>query len=270
MDSRDFKKRSFEREKEYVLPEIYGRVPPQAKDLEEAVLGVIMLEKNAFEIVNDILKPDCFYSFGHQRIYSAMQALAFRNDAIDQMTVVEQLKTTGDLDTIGGPYFVSKLTNKVTSGAGIETHARVVLQKFLMREVIRVGGELVGMAYDDTNDVFDVLDFAEENVSGLRMNNVRKNFKSLQTVIHKNLQELEVLRQKEETVNGVPSLFEDLDNVTCGWQETDLIILAARPSVGKTAFALTLAKNAAKAFQMAHQRSIKEGKPEKQKAVGFF
>lgn len=249
---------------------IYGKVPPQAKQLEESVLGAIMLEKTAFDIANDILQPDCFYGEGHQRIFKAMQSLASKSYPIDMMTIVEELKLSESLEIVGGPYAISKLTHDVVSGASVEVHSRIVLQKFLMRELIRVSSEVINQAYDDSSDVFDVLDFAEENVSGLRMNNVRKNFKELRKVVTENLKSLEELRLRDEAITGVPSGFDDLDKVTCGWQPTDLIILAARPSVGKTAFALTLAKNAAKSFNEEWLKDKQAGINKQKKSVGFF
>jgi len=249
---------------------IYGKVPPQAIELEKAVLGAIMLEKSAFDIVSDILQADCFYTDIHQRIFKAMQSLAAKNFPIDIMTLIEELKLHESLDLVGGPYQLSMLTKEVVSAANIEVHSRIVLQKFLMRELIRVSSEVINQAYDDSSDVFDVLDFAEENVSGLRMNNVRKNFKELRKVVAGNLKALEELRLKDEAITGVPSGFDDLDKVTCGWQPTDLIILAARPSVGKTAFALTLAKNAAKAFNDEWAKNKQRGINTQKKSVGFF
>ena len=242
---------------------IYGKVPPQARELEDAVLGAILLERDAFDTANDILTAESFYTDASQRIFRAMQDLRGKNMPIDLMTVVEQLKTNEDLETVGGPYYVTKLTNTVVSSANIETHARIVLQKFLMRELIRVSGEVTQAAYDDSTDVFELLDFAEENMSGLRMNNVRKTFKTLQTVMVDNLKHLEDLRHRDtEVLTGTSTGFPDLDKVTNGWQNTDLIILAARPGTGKTALSLSFAKNAAKYYL--------ETQVNKCQSVGFF
>ncbi|MEP7250864.1 MAG: DnaB-like helicase N-terminal domain-containing protein, partial [Ginsengibacter sp.] len=136
---------------------MFGKVPPQAKDLEEAVLGAIMLEKNAFDVAIEILKPECFYVEAHQRIFRAMQALQQKNSPIDMLTVVEELKFRQEIDLIGGPFYITKLTNAVVSSANIETHARIVLQKFIQRELIRISGEIIGDAYEDSTDVFDLL-----------------------------------------------------------------------------------------------------------------
>jgi replicative DNA helicase len=224
---------------------VYGKVPPQAKDLEEAVLGAVMLEKSAFDTVVEILKPECFYVDAHQRIYKAMQGLAQKSQPIDILTVVEELRTREELEIVGGPYYVTKLTNAVVSAANIEAHSRIILQKFIQRELIRISGEIIGDAYEDSTDVFDLLDDAESKLFEITNNHLRKNFDSIDTVLVKTIQRIEDLRHKNEDITGVPTGFASLDNVTYGWQPTDLIILAARPSVGKTAFALNLARNAA-------------------------
>src|SRR5687768_17065475 len=160
---------------------VYGKVPPQAKDLEEAVLGAIMLEKTAFDTVVEILKPECFYVEAHQRIYRAMQSLQQKNQPIDILTVVEELKSRGELDLVGGPYYVTRLTNSVVSSANIETHSRIILQKFIQRELIRISGEIIGDAYEDTTDVFDLLDDAESKLFEITNNHLRKNFDSIDT-----------------------------------------------------------------------------------------
>jgi replicative DNA helicase len=224
---------------------VYGKIPPQAKELEEAVLGAIMLEKSAFDTVVEILKPECFYLEGHQRIYRTMQSLAHKSQPIDILTVVEELKVRQELEMVGGPYAVTKLTNSVVSSANIETHARIILQKFIQRELIRISGEIIGDAYEDSTDVFDLLDDAESKLFEITNNHLRKNFDSIDSILVKTIQRIEDLRHKQDEITGVPSGFPSLDKITYGWQPTDLIILAARPAVGKTAFALNLARNAA-------------------------
>jgi len=224
---------------------MYGKVPPQAKELEEAVLGAIMLEKSAFDTVIEILKPECFYSDANQRIYRAMQGLAIKSLPIDLLTVVEELKFREELEQVGGPYYVTKLTNAVVSSANIEAHSRIVLQKFIQRELIRISGEIIGDAYEDSTDVFDMLDEAEGKLFEITNNHLRKNFDSIDTVLVKTIQRIEDMRNRDEDITGVSTGFPSLDKLTYGWQPTDLIILAARPSVGKTAFALNLARSAA-------------------------
>src|SRR5919107_1678488 len=224
---------------------VYGKVPPQAKDLEEAVLGAMMLEKGAFDAVIEILKPECFYVDAHQRIFRAMTILANKSQPIDMLTVVEELRFKEELDIVGGPYYVSKLTNMVVSTANIEAHARIILQKFIQRELIRISGEIIGDAYEDSTDVFDLLDESESKMFNITNNYLKKNFDDIGSVLVKTIQRIDDLRNKQEEISGVPTGFPSLDKVTYGWQPTDLIILAARPSVGKTAFALNLARNAA-------------------------
>ena len=224
---------------------VYGKVPPQARDLEEAVLGAIMLEKSAFDTVIEILKPECFYVDAHQRIFRAMQSLAQKSMPIDLLTVVEELRTKEELELVGGPYYVTKLTNAVVSSANVETHSRIILQKFIQRDLIRISGEVISDAYEDSTDVFDLLDEAESKLFEITNNHLRKNFDSIDTVLVKTIQRIEDMRNRQEDTTGVPSGFPSLDRITYGWQPTDLVILAARPSVGKTAFALNLARNAA-------------------------
>ena len=236
---------------------IFGKIPPQAKDLEEAILGAIMLEKGAFDSVIDILTHDCFYLDSHQRIFQAMKGLANKSLPIDLLTVVEELKFRGDLEQVGGAYYVSRLTNGVVSSANVEAHARIVLQKFLQRELIRISGEIIRDAYEDSTDIFDMLDLAEAKLFEITNNHLRKNFDAIENVMVKTVARIQDMRNRKEDITGVPTGFPKLDRVTYGWQPTDLIILAARPSVGKTAFALNLARSAA-----LH--------PTKPTAVGFF
>ena len=224
----------------------FGKVPPQARELEEAVLGAIMLEKSAFDTVIEILHPECFYVDAHQRIFRSFQGLAQKSMPIDILTVVEQLKSSEELEMVGGPYYITKLTNSVVSSANIEAHSRIVMQKFIQRELIRISGEIIGDAYEDSTDVFDLLDESESKMFNITNNYLRKNYEDIGTVLAKTINRIDELRTKKEDISGVPSGFASLDRITYGWQPTDLIVLAARPSVGKTALALNLARNAAR------------------------
>jgi replicative DNA helicase len=238
---------------------VYGKLPPQARELEEAVLGAIMLEKSAFDTVIEILKPECFYTDVNQRIFKAFQSLAQQSMPIDMLTVVEQLKTSEELEAVGGPYYITKLTNAVVSTANIEAHSRIILQKFIQRELIRISGEIISDAYEDSTDVFDLLDDSETKMFSITNNYLKNNYEDIGNALAKTINRIDELRTKTEDISGVPSGFASLDRITYGWQPTDLIILAARPSVGKTAFALNLARNAA----------LSPNK-EKRTAVGFF
>lgn len=224
---------------------VYGKVPPQAKDLEVAVLGAIMLERSAYDIAAGILKAECFYVEAHQLIFKAFMNLSLNGIPIDILTVVEALKATNNLDLVGGPYYVTKLTNAVVSTAHMEAHCRIIAQKFIQRELIRISGEIITEAYDDGTDVFDLFDKAESSLFKISNHFFQTNYESAALLAAKNMNQIDALQSREIDLTGVPTGYPALDRLTCGWQPTDLIILAARPSVGKTALALNLAINAA-------------------------
>lgn len=224
---------------------MYGKVPPQAKELEEAVLGAIMLERNAFDSVVNIIRPESFYVDANQRIFRAMQALAIKNLPMDELMIVQQLKETEELDMVGGPYYLSKLTRNVVSAANIEQHSFIVQQQFIKRELIRLGGQLATMAYDDSISAKELMGEHEKEFTALTNEGAGDNAVNIDAAMVQAITRLEGLIAKNEDITGVPTGFFHLDKLTSGWQDTDLIILAARPSVGKTAFALNLARNAA-------------------------
>lgn len=224
---------------------LLGKLQPQARDLEEAVLGAVMLEKSAVDIAFELLKPECFYLDKHQKIFAAMKSLQQKNFSIDMLTVTEELKALGQLEEVGGAYFITKLTNAVISTAHIEIHARIVLQKFIQRELIRVSNEIISEAYEDNSDVFDLLDESESKLFEIANNYLRSETESIGQVLVDTIKRIDELRDRPDQITGVPTGYPKLDDITYGWQSGDLIILAARPSVGKTAFALNLARNAA-------------------------
>jgi replicative DNA helicase len=225
---------------------LMGKLPPQAPEMEAAVLGAIMVESNKLADVLDIIQsPECFYADNNKRIYGAIRRLFDKGSPIDFMTVSEELKREGELELAGGYYYITNLTKDVVSASSIETHARIVMQKFIMRELIRQSGEIINDAYEDNTDVFDLLDKAESNLYEITDNHLRKNFNSISSIVMETLKEIQEQRESNEDLTGIPSGFRDLDAITGGWQKTDLIILAARPAVGKTAFALNLVMNAA-------------------------
>ena len=223
----------------------FGKVPPQAKELEAAVLGAIMLERDAYDIVAEILKPECFYMEAHQTVYKCMRSLAAKNSPIDLLTVSQELMSKGQLEALGGPYFLTQLQNGVFSSANIGSHAKVIYQKYHLREIIRISGELLQMAYDDSMDNFELQDYAEKIINDLGMNQINGGMVHIQKVMVDAVQKIEEWRKIDGPITGIPSGFNELDKATRGWQPGDLIILAARPSVGKTAFALNLIRNAA-------------------------
>ena len=218
---------------------VFGKVPPQAIPLEEAVLGAIMLEKDALSVVLDILQSESFYLDAHQLIYRAMLELFEKSYPIDLLTVTEALKKAGKLDAIGGPYYLVELTNKVASAANVEYHARIISQKFIQRELIRVSTNVIRNAYEETTDVFDLLDEAEQGLFAIAEKNMSRGYQTMGALASKALKQIEELKDKEEGLTGVPTGFTALDRLTSGWQPSDLIIIAARPGMGKTSFVLS-------------------------------
>ena len=225
-----------------------GRIPPQATDLEEVVLGALMLEKEAVNAIIDILSPEAFYLDKHQKIFAAIKGLFGKSDPIDILTVTNELKSRGELEMVGGAYYISKLTNRVVSAANIEYHARIIMQKHIQRQLIMISSDMIHEAFEDTADVFDLLDKAENNLFQISENNLRRSYDSMQDLVSKAITEIQNAKQTDNKLRGVPSGYTELDRITQGWQKSDLIILAARPSMGKTAFALNLARNAAVQF----------------------
>lgn len=223
----------------------YGKLPPQAVELEEDVLGAIMLEKDAYSIVSDLLKPECFYKDVHVKIYTAIVDLAIKQQPIDMHTVTEQLRKNAQLDEVGGPYYIAMLTAKVASAAHIEFHARIIAQKYLARELIRVSSEIQTKAFDDRTDVDDLMQEAEGLLFAVSQQNVKKDVVQINPIIDEAIKRIQAAANRPEGLSGVQTGFHALDKITSGWQRSDLIIIAARPAMGKTAFVLSMAKNMA-------------------------
>ncbi|MGE5382903.1 MAG: replicative DNA helicase [Omnitrophica WOR_2 bacterium] len=226
----------------------HGKLPPQAVDLEEAVLGAIMLEKDALASIIDIIRPEAFYKEAHQVIFAAITRLFAKTEPIDILTVTNELKFTGELEVVGGPFYIAQLTNRVASAANTEFHTRIILQKFIQRELIRISSEIIRDAYEDTTDVFTLLDKAENSLFSIAENNLRRNYVTMESLIRNAVKQIEAAKNNQGSFSGVGSGFTELDRVTSGWQPSDLIIIAARPGMGKTAFVLTVARNAAVDF----------------------
>ncbi len=230
----------------------FGKIPPQALELEDAVLGAVMLEKDAILQIIDILKPESFYKEEHQKIFQAIIDLASSNRAIDLLTVTEELRKKKELDEVGGPVYITQLTTKVASAAHIEFHARIVAQKHIQRELIRVSSEIQGRAFDESADVDDLLDFSESELFNIAQGNIKKESQKVNVLIKEAIIQIEEASKRADSLIGIPSGFTKLDRLTNGWQNSDLVIVAARPSMGKTAFVLTMARNMA----VEHGRSV--------------
>ncbi|MDR0844408.1 MAG: replicative DNA helicase [Tannerella sp.] len=226
-----------------------GRLQPQAREIEEAVLGALMLEKDAYYVVSEILKPESFYEKSHELIYQSIVDLAVSQRPIDMLTVTEQLRKNGNLEIVGGPFYISQLTGKVASTAHLEYHARIIAQKFLARELIRYTGVVQGKAFDETIDVEELMQEAEGELFKISQRNVKNDAIQINPIIKKSWELIQSSAQREG-MSGLRSGFHDLDKITSGWQNSDLVIIAARPAMGKTAFVLSMAKNMAVNFDI--------------------
>jgi len=222
-----------------------GRRPPQALDLEEAVLGAMLLEKDAPVRVLDVLMTEVFYHDSHQIIYEAIKKLFDEGEPVDLLTVTESLRKSAKLEAAGGAYYITQLTNKVASSANIEFHAKILVQKYIQRELIRISGEIGREAFEETSDAFAMLDEAEKKLFAIKNDTIKKNYDSIDDLIHKAIKQIESLKEQGSGLTGTPSGFTNIDRITNGWQKSDLIILAGRPGMGKTAFVLGVARNAA-------------------------
>jgi replicative DNA helicase len=226
------------------LPD-FGKVPPQANDMEEAVLGAVMLEKEAVITILDILKPESFYKESHQKIFKAISDLSSREYPVDLYTVTEELRAHNELDSVGGPVYLTQLTSKVVSAANVDYHARIVAQKYIQRELIRVSTDIQTRSFDDTYDVTELLDYSENALFQIAEGNIKREVAPINVVIKEAIREIEEAGKREDALVGIPSGFTKLDRLTSGWQKSELVIVAARPSMGKTAFALSMARNMA-------------------------
>lgn len=222
-----------------------GKLPPQALELEEAVIGAILIEKDAVHEVIDILSIDSFYRYEHQILFQAIMKLYSSEMPIDILTVQEQLRRDLILDKIGGPAFITQLTSRIASAAHIEYHARIVQQKYIQRELIRVSGEINSRAFEFETDVMDLLDYSESEIFNVAQGIIKKEAAPLSLLLNKAIEQIHEVERSETNLSGVPSGYSRLDSLTCGWQRSDLIIVAARPSMGKTAFILSMSINMA-------------------------
>lgn len=221
-----------------------GKLPPQALEMEEAVLGAMMIDKEAIDTVIDILHADAFYKEQHAMIFNALFHLFQESQPTDLLTVSERMRKDGTLDAIGGEYYLINLTQKVASTAHVEYHARIILERYIKRSLIGISSEIIEDAYDNTADVFDVLDEAEAKLFEVSQGNLKKSSEDAQSLVSQAIKRIEEI-SKKEGMSGIPSGFSKLDALTSGWQPSDLVVIAARPGMGKTAFVMSMAKNMA-------------------------
>ena len=221
-----------------------GKIPPQALDLEEAVLGAMMIDKKGIDDVIDILHSDAFYKEAHKEIYAAIYTLFQNSEPTDLLTVSNQLKKEGKLDFVGGDFYLIGLTQKVASSAHIEFHARIIIQKYIQRKLISISSEIIENAYDETSDVFDLLDDAESKLFEVTQGNLKKSSESAKDLVKQAVNKIQEIGN-QDGMSGLETGFTKLDALTSGWQPSDLIIIAARPGMGKTAFVISMSKNMA-------------------------
>ncbi|MFT6698769.1 MAG: replicative DNA helicase [Porticoccaceae bacterium] len=221
-----------------------GKIPPQAVELEEAVLGAMMIDKKGIDDVIDVLSSDAFYDQKHQEVYAAIYELFQNSEPIDLLTVSNLLKKNGKLEFIGGDFFLIRLTQKVASSAHIEFHARIILQKYIQRKLISISSEIIENAYDESTDVFELLDDAEAKLFEVTQGNLKKSSEAAGSLVKQALKKIQEIGNSEG-MSGLETGFTKLDALTSGWQPSDLVIIAARPGMGKTAFVISMAKNMA-------------------------
>jgi replicative DNA helicase len=229
--------------------EIMGKIPPQAIELEEAVIGAILLEKEALPIAMDILNPQSFYLKSHQMIFKSILWLFEHNLPVDMLTVSEQLKKDGNLESIGGPAFISGLTLRVASSAHIEYHSKIIEQKHIQRQLIDVASKVLEKAFDQSSDVNDLIDYNENELFKVTQGRLKKDTLVVNELLKSAIDRIVSASKKSTFLTGVPSGFSNINKVTLGWQPTDLIIVAARPSMGKTAFVLSMASSMAISYK---------------------
>lgn len=223
----------------------FGHLQPQAVELEQAVLGALMIEKDAYYQVSEILRPESFYDNRHKIIYEAIRRLNLEEKPVDILTVTEQLRSTNQLEEVGGPFYITQLSGMVASSAHIEYHARIIAQKATARALISYTSGIQTKAFDATTDIDELMQEAEGKLFELSQTNMKKDYTQIDPVIKEAYEMLQKAAARTDGMSGIPSGFHALDKMTSGWQNSDLVILAARPAMGKTAFALSMAKNIA-------------------------
>lgn len=222
-----------------------GKMPPQAIEFEEAVLGAILVDKDALQIVIEILEPEHFYKEANQIIYAAIVRLNAQMAPIDMITVKEELTRSGELDTVGGVFYIAKLTQNVATAVNIEYHAKIIFQKYLQRSLIHLGGDLVTSGYDESKDVEDLMEEAENSLFTLSQGSMKKEVVKVESVISEAISQMHEAAKREDKLSGIPSGFRSIDEITLGWQPATMVVIAARPAMGKTAFVLSMARKMA-------------------------
>jgi replicative DNA helicase len=224
---------------------VFDLVPPQALDAEMAVLGSMLIDNECIGKVVEILSSFSFYRTAHQKIFSAATLLFEKNDPVDLITLSEELKRQNLLEELGGTYYLTTLTETIASSANVEHHARIVQEKYLLRKLIEEAAGIAKDCYDAQEDVFHIIDRSEQRIFGLSEKRLRRTFQHISPIMHEAFETIEKFHERKGTVTGIPTGYEKLDELTSGFQDGELIIVAGRPSMGKTAFSLNVARNMA-------------------------
>ena len=233
----------YENENQAIINLSDGKIPPQALDLEEAVLGAMLIDEKGVNEVIDILSPEVFYKKSHQLIFESIQRLFRESEPIDLLTVSADLKKNKNFEIIGGDFYLIGLSQKVSSSAHIEYHSRIIQQKFIQRKLITISNEIISKSYNESTGVIDLLDEAESKLYDIAQNNIKGSSETAQNLVIQAKNRIEEIGNREGSLSGISTGFEKLDRLTSGWQPSDLIIVAARPGMGKTALALSMARN---------------------------
>lgn len=220
-----------------------GKLPPQAQELEDSVLGAILIEKDAYGSVADLLRPEVFYKDQNRLVYEAIRALASKDQPIDILSVAEKLKNQGTLDQAGGAVYLADLTRRVASTAHLRYHAQIVAQKATARDLIAMAARIEEKGFDETQDIEELMQEAEAGIFEISQRSQKRDVTQIDPVIEEAFKRMEKASKNDGSISGIPSGFDALDKITSGWQTPDLIIIAARPAMGKTAFVLSMAKN---------------------------
>ena len=242
--------RGAQRRRQQPVDNTYAHVQPQARELEQTVLGALMIDKDVYAVVCEMLYPESFYEPRNQKIYAAIRELSMHESPVDVWTVTEQLARQGDLEDVGGPGYVTELSANVVSSANIEYHARIIAQKFLARQLISYASSVETKAFDETIDIDDLMQEAEGALFELSQRNMKKDYTQIDPVIDNAIKVIQSAAANKDGLTGVPTGYHKLDDMTSGWQPSDLVIIAGRPAMGKTSFALSMAKNIAADFKV--------------------
>ena len=228
----------------------YGHLQPQALDAERVVLGALMIDKDAFTVVSDVLHPETFYEPRNQKVYKAIQTLSMDEKPVDIITVTDELAKEGTLEDVGGPAYILELSSKVASSANIVYHSRILVQKYMARQLISFASKIETMAFDESQDIDELMQDAESSLFELSQKNLKQDYTSLEPVVKDAIEKLKQAATNEGGLTGIPTGYIKLDDITSGWQPSDLVIIAGRPAMGKTSFALSLAKNIVMDYQI--------------------